>query len=108
MIKFSKTKTKIFLHSSALLSFAAESFSSGFPDVLLFLLSFVSLLLLLSLLFTVAEVDGPEFNADEDAAGSFLMIVEGGDPSSCLIDVTISCSDEPKEYFMRTDKKYFE
>lgn len=39
------------------------------------------------------ELDGP---ADEDGAGSFLIMFVGGDPSSCLIDVTTNCSDEPK------------
>jgi hypothetical protein len=86
------------LHSSVILLSFAESFSSGsngFPDKLLFLLSFVSLLLLLSLLFKFADVEGPELDVDDDAAGSFLIIVDGGEPSSCLIDVTTSCSDEP-------------
>lgn len=61
---------------------------------MLFLLSFVSLLLLLSLLFTLLD-EAPE--PDDEGAGSFLMIVAGGDPSSCLIEVaTFNCSDEPK------------
>lgn len=75
------------------------SFSSGnrgFPDELLFLLSFVSLLLLLSLLLTLLEVEAPDAEDEEDGAGSFFMIFVGGEPSSCLIDVTISCSDVPK------------
>lgn len=75
-----------------------ESFSSaikGFPDELLFLLSFVSLLLLLSLLFTLLDVEGPEpDDVEDDGADSFFMMVEGGEPSSCFIDVTISCSEE--------------
>lgn len=77
-----------------------ESFSSGckgFPDELLFLLSFVSLLLLLSLLFKLLDVEGPDPDeVDDDGAGSFFIMVEGGEPSSCFIDVTISCSEEPK------------
>lgn len=85
------------LHSSLILLSFAGSFSSGsrgFPDELLFLLSFVSLLLLLSLLFTLLEVEAPPELDDDDGAGSFLMMLVGGEPSSCLIDVTMSCSDE--------------
>lgn len=86
-----------------------SSGNSGFPDELLFLLSFVSLLLLLSLLFTVlafAFEDGPppapvlddddDEAEDAELAGSFLMIFVGGEPSSCFMDVTINCSDVPK------------
>lgn len=62
---------------------------------MLFLLSFVSLLLLLSLLFTLLD-EAPEPD-DDEGAGSFLMMVAGGDPSSCFIEVaTFNCSDEPK------------
>jgi hypothetical protein len=60
------------------------------------LLSFASLLLLLSLLFTLLEVEAPEPDDEDEGAGSFLMIFVGGDPSSCLIEVTTSCSDVPK------------
>jgi hypothetical protein len=62
------------------------------------LLSFVSLLLLLSLLLTLLEVEAPApDDVDEDGVGSFLMMFVGGDPSSCFIDVTTSCSVEPKK-----------
>lgn len=39
------------------------------------------------------EVEAPEpdgVDDDDDGAGSFLIMVVGGDPSSCFIDVTIS------------------
>lgn len=71
--------------SSVILLSFAESLSSGIkglPDELLFLLSFVSLLLLLSLLLTLPEPDAPEPDDDEDAVGSFLMMFVGGEPSS--------------------------
>jgi hypothetical protein len=100
VVNFHRLYQVINLHSSSVILLSlAESFSSGngLPDELLFLLSFVSLLLLLSLLFTLLEVEGPEPDGvDNDGVGSFFIIVVGGEPSSCFIDVTTSCSDEPK------------
>jgi hypothetical protein len=65
----------------------------------LFLLSFVSLLLLLSLLFELFVFVLEVLPDADEVAGfvdSFLIMLVGGEPSSCFIDVTISCSELPE------------